>query len=256
MNERILLIDDETSVRQMMLLALEHAGYRVATAPDAHRGLEMVRDEGPFALVLVDYRLPGMSGIEAIEAIRQLYPQQKIIFATAFGTIDLALEALRTGAIDFLRKPFSAETLRTAVRNALDKESTSHAAVPVGMLCRQFTRSAINGFSFEFDHELEGQPDGARAYLFQVNRDNETTPIEVGLPAYLQEYARAIGDAETLPGGHMFWQALAEEALADHLWQHVSLPLKGRLTVEDLTPGLRRWLDSVLTLDLAAEHAR
>ena len=66
--------------------------------------------------MLLDQRMPGMDGLEVLREIRKRDPQARVIMATAFGTIDLAVEAMKSGATDFLRKPFTAETLRGAVR--------------------------------------------------------------------------------------------------------------------------------------------
>ncbi|MFX8938014.1 response regulator, partial [Acinetobacter baumannii] len=72
-------------------------------------------------LVILDYRMPGQTGVEVLEEILQRKPEARVIIASAFGTLDLALEAIEAGATDFLRKPFTTDILRTAVEAVLTK---------------------------------------------------------------------------------------------------------------------------------------
>jgi hypothetical protein len=75
------------------------------------------------------------------------------------------------------------------------------------------------------------------------------------LPLYVCELALAHADADSMPGGDRFWQAMCEEALANYLWQHAELPDGGILRVEDLSSTLRQWIDNVLTVELSDKHA-
>jgi CheY-like chemotaxis protein len=252
LSQRILIIDDETSIRAMMKLSLEHVGYLVETASDGQEGLAKYGDGALWDLVLVDQRMPGLSGIEVQREIHGRNPEAKLILITAHGTIDLALEAIQAGASDFLRKPFTAETLRSAVKSALERPVVRHHAVPVGVVCREFTRSTINGFSFELDHQTEADDSHDIECVFNVSRASDAAaPVRVILPNYVQELAKAHADTESLPGGERFWSAMAEEALANYLWHHAARPEGGVLRVEDLSSGLARWLDSVMTVSLA-----
>lgn len=240
----------------MIKLALEHAGYTVESAADGSEGLVKYGDGRLWDLVLLDQRMPGMSGIEVQTEIFRRNPQAKLILITAFGTIDLALEAIQAGASDFLRKPFTADTLRVAVRSALEREVTHLTAVPVNMVCREFTRAAINGFGFELDSESVDDHVGDLTCVFAISRGAQPAgTVRVILPAYVMELVKAHTDSEVVPGGHRFWQAMCEEALANHLWQNAELPTGGVLRIEDLSSGLQRWLDSVLTVRLTEEHA-
>jgi CheY-like chemotaxis protein len=252
MSAKILLIDDETNIRLMMKLTLEHAGYQVETAADGPEGLAKYADGKSFDLVLLDQRMPGMSGIEVQTEIYRRNKGAKIILITAFGTIDLALEAIQAGASDFLRKPFTAETLRQAVTSAIERPVTHLNAVPVGLVCREFTRAAINGFSFELESESTDEHIGDLTCIFTVSRGAEQVgSVKVILPAYVMELVLAQTDTESVPGGTRFWQAMCEEALANYLWQNAQLPPNNLLRVEDLTSSLQRWLESVLTVSLA-----
>jgi DNA-binding response OmpR family regulator len=251
---RILVIDDETNIRTMIRLALVHAGYEVEVAADGQEGLDKFGDGRSWGLVLLDQRMPGMSGMDVQKEIYRRSPQTKLTLITAFGTIDLALEAIQAGASDFLRKPFTVETLKLSVESALKRPVTHLAAVPVGLVCREFTRTTFNGFSFELDEDHIDEHIGDMTCKFNVHRASETpVNVNVVLPAFVMELVKAYTDSEHVPGGQRFWVAMCEEALANHLWQNASPPEDGFLRIDDLSSGLQRWLDSVLTVCLADE---
>lgn len=233
----------------MIRLALTHAGHSVDTASDGAEGLQKFNNGEDWDLVLLDQRMPGMPGSEVQKEIFRRRPSARLILITAFGTIDLALEAIQAGASDFLRKPFTAETLRMAVKSALERLENEAVAVPVGMVCREFTRTAINGFNFEMDAQSVDSQGGDLICVFDVHRaDAPTKHVKVILPAYVMELVKAYTDSEQVPGGQRFWTAMCEESLANYLWQNAEVPAEGMLRIEDLSSGLQRWLDSVMTV--------
>jgi CheY-like chemotaxis protein len=233
----------------MIRLALQHVGHEVDVASDGEEGLRKFADGTIWDLVLLDQRMPGMSGIEVQRAIRKIAPKTKLIMITAFGTIDLAAEAIQAGAMDFLRKPFTADTLRGAVQSSLDRpmvslsENTASAFTP-------FTRTTINGYRFEPAPDGRSVEAGDISCEFIVDLpDHSSTIVKVVLPTYVGELVKAYADMEEPPGGECFWQGLCEEALANFLWQNAELPAAGFLRIEDLSSSLQRWLDSVLTVE-------
>ena len=257
MSARILIIDDETNIRLMMKLALEHVGYTVDTASDGMEGLKKFGDGKEWDLVLLDHRMPGMTGTEVQQEMIKRNAETRLIMVTAFGTISLALEAIQAGASDFLRKPFTADTLRQAVAAALDKPAVKMKAVPVGLAMREFTRTTINGFSFNMLEEVDDEHTHDVECIFEVSRGNEQ-PIQcrTRLPEYVQELAMCHADTDAMPGGARFWQAMCEEALANFLWQHAELPPNNTLIIDDLSSSLRHWIDAVLTVELTEKNAR
>lgn len=239
---RILVVDDENNIRMTIRIALQHIGYEVETAADGPEALTKFGDGTGFDLVILDQRMPGMEGLEILREMQQRNATPRIIMATAFGTIDLAVEAMKMGATDFLRKPFTAEVLRGAVRAAL-QEAPPVAPVP-GVT---FVSTTINGFRIEFQAGSGERVNGDFHQRFTVHSPmGETAACQVVLPAYLLELVKAHADREQMPGSDRFWQALCEEALANHLWQHAGVPAGGVLRVEELTTGLRRYVDTVL----------
>jgi len=236
----------------MMKLVLEHSGYQVQTASDGVEGLAKFGDGHPWDLVLLDQRMPGMPGIEVQREIYRRNRETRLILITAFGTIDLALEAIKAGASEFLRKPFTADTLRSAVASALSRPVCHDKSAPVHMVCREFTRTTINGFSFDLAGASTDDRTGEIVCRFNVQHTLEAAgEVTVVLPVYVQELVKAYTDSEYVPGGDRFWHAMCEEALANFLWQNAQMPPGNSLRIEDLSTGLQKWLDSMLTVSLA-----
>jgi DNA-binding NtrC family response regulator len=123
MSTRILIIDDEAHIRRMMRLTLETAGYEVGEAGDGLQGLETFGDGTTWDAVLLDQRMPGMDGLETLRRLKERDPEARIIMVTAFASIELAVEAMKLGATDFVRKPMTPEILRNTVAAALDKST-------------------------------------------------------------------------------------------------------------------------------------
>ena len=116
----VLVVDDDESIRLGCAQVLEAEGYRVSTAADGPSGLEMTSRES-FDLVLLDLKLPGLGGMKLLERIRQDNPNTLVIVITGYANIETAVAAMRRGAVDFLPKPFSSETLVTLAERALDR---------------------------------------------------------------------------------------------------------------------------------------
>ena len=115
---RILVVDDEEIVREVLHDLLSRAGHEVEVVPSAEEALELLTRRS-FHLILLDFMLPGMGGFEALSRVRQAYPEQQVIIITAFGSIENAVQAMRLGAYDYLSKPFKNEEVLLVVRNAL-----------------------------------------------------------------------------------------------------------------------------------------
>jgi len=243
----ILVIDDETNIRTMVRLALQHIGHTVETAADGSEGLEKFSADGKYDLVLLDQRMPGMEGLDVLREIRRTDRQTKVIMATAFGTIDLAVEAMKSGATDFLRKPFTAETLRGAVQVALNEPLPAAASVPSKSSGVTFSSTTINGFRIEFQAGSGEQTSAGFIQPFTLRSPaGNSAACLVTLPGYIMELVKAHTDRDQMPGGDRFWQSLCEEAIANHLWQNAEFPEGGELRIEELSGGLRRFVDAVL----------
>jgi two-component system NtrC family response regulator len=117
--KRILVVDDEENLRRVTQLRLQQAGYEVATAADGNQALAFL-ERNPRDLVLTDLRMPGLSGIELLEKIKEAHPEVIVILATAFGTVESAVEAMKHGAYDYIIKPVNAEALKLILARALE----------------------------------------------------------------------------------------------------------------------------------------
>jgi two-component system NtrC family response regulator len=116
---RILLVDDDDNLRWVMQTQLEQMGYAVVTAADGASALAAI-DRDPPSLVLTDLKMPGMSGMELLERIRREYPEIPVLIITAFGTIQSAVQAIRSGAYDYLTKPIDYDELGISVGRVLE----------------------------------------------------------------------------------------------------------------------------------------
>jgi DNA-binding response OmpR family regulator len=244
---RILVVDDESNIRMMLKLALAHVRHEVETAADGYEGLERFGDGGGWDLVLLDQRMPGLEGLEVLREMRRRAPAARVVMITAFGTIDLATEAMASGATDFLRKPFTVATLRGAVDAALAgrPETAADAESPIPFT---FDATTVNGYRLHSAPGVSSGADGTVADVFTVTDAAGTErQCRVTVPPYVVELVKAHADLDEMPGGKSFWQALCGEALANHLWQNAEVPEAGTLVVDDLTSGLRHWIDAVLS---------
>ncbi len=115
---RILIIDDEASIRESLETLLTLEGYNVETATEGESGLDQV-DRATYDLVLLDLALPGKNGLEVLRLIRERHPDLPVIMITAFGTVDNVVEAIRTGAQNFVQKPWDNEKLLADIRSAI-----------------------------------------------------------------------------------------------------------------------------------------
>jgi len=118
MKATILIIDDDTSLRRVLEYNLQEAGYAVATAASGEEGLERFDEVSP-ALVITDMKMPGMDGMQVLKAIKERSPETLVMVITAFGTVDIAVEAMKAGAYDYITKPFNRDELRLTVAKAL-----------------------------------------------------------------------------------------------------------------------------------------
>jgi DNA-binding NtrC family response regulator len=115
----ILIVEDEAKMRRLLELNLGEDGMTMLSAGDAESGLKLLR-EHPVSLVVTDLKLPGMSGLDFLHAIKRHNPAQPVVVMTAFGTVETAVEAMKAGASDYVLKPFSLSEMRMVIRKELD----------------------------------------------------------------------------------------------------------------------------------------
>jgi len=182
----ILIVDDDSQLRQSFEKLLTEEGYSVRTAASGETGLDVVRESVP-DLVVIDVRLPGMNGLETFRAMREIEPKLPVIVMTAFGTTDVAIEATKLGAFEYVLKPFEIPDILTLIKQAIE----------VG----RFMRSRV---------EIDAAPEIA------------TTEAIVGRSDPMQEVYKAIGrvaqtDATVLIRGE---SGTGKELVARAIYQH------------------------------------
>ena len=105
MNEKILIVDDELDILEMLGSFLTHEGFQVKSAPGGHAAIEIFKSE-PFDLVITDMRMPGMDGLAVMRRLKEMDEDIEVIILTAFAALDNVIEAFRhKGAFDYLTKP-------------------------------------------------------------------------------------------------------------------------------------------------------
>jgi two-component system, NtrC family, response regulator AtoC len=124
-HERILIVDDEEQMRDLLVKVLEKHGYQVAVCGNGTEALAFLEKE-PMDLVVTDVRMPGMSGMEALRAIKELNPEIVVLIMTAFGSIDQAVQAVKDGAYDYINKPFKIDEMLLTIEKALEERRLRH----------------------------------------------------------------------------------------------------------------------------------
>jgi FixJ family two-component response regulator len=124
----IFVVDDDTAVRDALKLLLRSVGQAVETFGSAQEFLDAYGEDRPGCLVL-DIRMPGMSGLELQQKLNEKHSILPIIFITGHGDVPMAVEAMQAGAVDFIQKPFRDQDLIDRINQALEKDSSNRAAL-------------------------------------------------------------------------------------------------------------------------------
>ena len=122
---KILIIDDERSIRNTLKEILTYEGFEVSEAQDGMEGLKAV-EKGKFDVILCDIKMPKMDGIEVLEKIQELAPETPVVIVSGHGNIDTAVEAIKKGAFDYIAKPLDLNRTLVTIRNAMDRSTLVH----------------------------------------------------------------------------------------------------------------------------------
>ena len=118
---RVLVIDDEENMRHMLKMMLNKAGYAVESAADGVEGLELL-NESDFDFVLCDVKMPRMNGMTFLREAREKHPDKTFIMMSAYGTIEVAVDAMKEGAYDYISKPFKADEVLITLKKAEERK--------------------------------------------------------------------------------------------------------------------------------------
>jgi two-component system nitrogen regulation response regulator NtrX len=161
MKPRILVIDDESAIRDSLKMILEYEGFDVQGAATGQDGLTLA-DREPADLVLLDIKMAGMDGLEVLQRLRATHDALPVIMISGHATVSTAVEATKLGAFDFIEKPLSTERVLVSVRNALDQQKLTQEVVA-------FRRTE------NLKHQLVGDSAAIRGVLEAVKRAAPTS---------------------------------------------------------------------------------
>ena len=122
LKEKILVVDDEKSMREFLEIMLRKEDYKVSLAPNGEEVLRLI-ERDIFDLVLLDIRMPKMDGIAVLKKIKALSPETVVIMITAYASAETAIKAMKEGAYDYITKPFKIEEIKLIIKNALEKKN-------------------------------------------------------------------------------------------------------------------------------------
>jgi DNA-binding response OmpR family regulator len=196
---RILVVDDEVTARVSLAEILKLEGYEVLLAESGEKALEIMADEPPFDLMVLDLKMPGMDGLQLTEKVQKRSPDTVIILLTAFGTLETAIQAIRRGAHDYLLKPCPVQQVLESVREGLSKHwEDQHRRDLVGQLEQTLSQLvAVEGGEEEAVLSTAPSEEILRVQEVELNRSRHTvhvddepvdlTPTEFKLLACLME---------------------------------------------------------------------
>lgn len=230
MPKRVLIIDDEENIRQMLRLTLETADYEVGEAGDGMEAFAILAGDPAWNVILLDQRLPIMEGTEVLRRIKVLAPQARVVMMTAFASVEIAVQAMKLGATDFLRKPLTPEIVRNSVAAALKRlpgDADAEGAKPGEEADIQTV--TLNGFAILPGSYIVAQPNDRRFIVRKPNGRNQEVVVEISQEAR-ESAVRMTGVA--IDEG--LWTSQAETFLSDFIWNDGDVPHGGRLVLKGI----------------------
>ncbi len=235
---KVLIIDDEPHIRQMMRLTLEASGYAVDEAGTGEDGLTLFGDGRAHDIVVLDQKMPGIDGLETLRRIKERAADARVLMVTAFASVELAVDAMKLGATDFLRKPMTPETLRGAVAAAIATRASlpplAQGTAPPASAGPRITILTLNGFQILPSHEAAAPRSAEHAFRVRHVADGVEFPVTVAIDPEAVDRLARLTHRRLEPGG-AFWRMQAERLLADYVWSEGRGPAGGRLTVRDVS---------------------
>ena len=248
--QRILIVDDESSLRTALFRALDRQGFHVITASSKKEAESLASAEQPIDLALVDLRLPDGDGIELMERIKSMHPAAHVMILTGHGSIEEAVRATQRGAFHFVTKPFALEELMSLVARALSHKTLQQE--------NQSLRNALHK-KYRFDNII-GQSDEIRRVLEMIERvsDSDSTVLVTGDSGTGKELvAKAIhynSPRSTKPFVPINCGAIPGELLESELFGHVKGAFTGAIANRpgrfEIANGGTLFLDEIGELSL------
>ena len=191
--ELVVVIDDDYAMRLSCRKILAKSGFQVETCENGAQGLEAVARLKP-ALVLVDLKMPGLSGMEVIPRVREISREIVVVVITGYATIDTAVEAMKSGAYDFLPKPFSPDELRLIVQRGLERRRLAIRSNQAEMERELLKRRFVSFVS----HQLQTPLVAIHQYLSVLKRLEETEDAAAKRREWFDRCLKRIDDLQAL----------------------------------------------------------
>ncbi len=213
---RILVLDDERSMREMLEIFLQREGYSVFCQESVGDALETLESDGPFDLAISDINMPGLSGFDFLREAQREAPDMPVLMITAYGSADSAVEAMKLGAEDYITKPFRIEEIKARINAGVERRRLSEENVELQKLLEQ-------RYSFE---SIVGKSDGMNRVFEVIDRVSkmDSTVVISGESGTGKELiARALhyhGGHRTGPFVTVNCGALVETLLESELFGH------------------------------------
>jgi two-component system response regulator PilR (NtrC family) len=164
MKARILVVDDEESIREFLDIMLKKEGFEVTLAEDGKRALELLKKKS-FNMIISDLQMPNMTGIELLKQSKDVAPDTVFMMITAFGTTETAVEAMKLGAYDYITKPFKIDEVRILINNALKSKKLETENI-------QLKKELVKENSF---NNIIGNSPAMHKIFDLINRVSQTT---------------------------------------------------------------------------------
>jgi DNA-binding NtrC family response regulator len=139
---KALVIDDEKNIRLTLSKCLKFADVEVNEAINGEEGLKIL-ESGKFDIIFLDLKMPGMGGIETLKRIKEMDPQVPVVIITAHGTVDVAVDAMKMGAADFMQKPFTPQEIQDLTKEIFSRQSLKKETLESSDSYIQFAKQQI-----------------------------------------------------------------------------------------------------------------
>lgn len=248
----ILVVDDEAVIREGMRRILEGKGYRVEASASGRAAIEKIQDHD-FDVVITDLKMPGMDGIEVLKTIKILQPDVPVIIITGYSTVDTAVEAMKSGAFDYIAKPFTSELIIDKVQKAIANKTVSRES---------FSLNKELGRGRGFDDFVGESPEMQKVYrrIMQVAPTESTVLITGESGTGKELVARAIHNnspRHSNPFVAVDCTSLPETLLESELFGHVKGSFTGAIHSKTglfkVADGGTLFLDEISNISLATQ---
>ncbi len=211
-NSKILVVDDEAVIRELMIDILTDEGYNVESAPNAFEALNLLREDSDIVLLFTDIMMPKMTGIELIREARLISPSLIPIVMTGYATLESARAAVKEGAYDYVLKPFSLSEIKLVVANALER----HQLATENARLRDLTELFIISETIATFHKEQALLDFVlKAALSRVGAERGSVMVTTPDGSAL-EMASSVGVQEEFVGTHVQMGAGISGWVAEH----------------------------------------